>query len=106
MNTMLKWKRCLAALAFVCVSVVVPALSADAEPAPPPVQEESNWVKFREGAKQAGGAIADGTKNTAKKVAEGAERAGDAVVRGSKKAGEAIAEGYEEAKEYVEEKVD
>lgn len=75
------------------------------EPAPV-VQEQSNWERFKRGAREAGAAVADGTKNTARKVADGAERAGDAVVRGSKKAGHAIAEGYEDAKEYVEEKID
>lgn len=69
------------------------------EPAPMPVQEESQWERFKFGAKEAGGAIAEGTRRTAGK-------AGDAVVRGSKKAGRAIADGYEDVKDYVTEKVD
>lgn len=77
------------------------------EPAPvEPLPQESQWEKFKFGARQAGEAVATGTKNTAHKVADGADRAGDAIVSGSKKAGHAIAEGYEEAKDYVKEKVD
>lgn len=77
------------------------------EPAPvEPLPQESQWEKFKFGARQAGEAVAAGTKNTAHKVADGADRAGDAIVSGSKKAGHAIAEGYEEAKDYVKEKVD
>ena len=73
---------------------------------PIPVQEPNNWERFKHGAKEAGSAVAEGTKNTARKVGDGAERAGDAVVRGTKKAGHAIADGYEDAKDYVEEKLD
>lgn len=60
-----------------------------------PVRQESQWEKFKAGARQAGSAVAQGTRNTAGKVADGAHRAGDA-----------IAEGYEDVKEYVKEKVD
>lgn len=79
------------------------------EPAPVPVEpvpQESQWTKFKASARQAGDAIATGTKNTAEKAADGAQRAGSAVVSGSKKAGHAIADGYEDAKDYVKEKVD
>lgn len=75
-------------------------------PEPAPVVQENNWEKFKESARQAGGAIAGGTRNTARKVGDGAEKVGDAIVDGSKKAGHAIAEGYEESKEYVQKKLD
>ncbi len=68
--------------------------------------EESQWEKFKEGARLAGEAVVQGTRNTAEKVADGAERAGTAVVDGSHKAGRAIAETYEDAKEYVEKKME
>ena len=82
------------------------AFAQAADEAPVVVEQESQWEKFKTGAKVAGEAIAQGSKNTAEKVADGAHRAGEAVVDGSKKAGKAIAEGYEDAKEYVKEKVE
>lgn len=71
-----------------------------------PVNQENNWEKFKDGTKQAGEAVVDGTKNTARKVADGAGDVGEAVVDGSKRAGHAIAEGYDDAKDYVKEKLD
>jgi hypothetical protein len=48
---------------------------------------ESNWEKFKEGAKQAGSAAWAGTKNVAKKT------------------GDFVGEKYDESKAYVDEKV-
>lgn len=79
---------------------------AGEEPVPEPMEQESQWEKFKSGAKQAGEAVAAGSRNTAHKVADGAERAGDAMVRGSKKAGRAVADGYEDTKDYLKEKLD
>lgn len=55
-------------------------LAADSAP------EQSNWVKFREGMKQAGSAAWEGTKNVAEKT------------------GDYVSEKYDEAKDYVHEK--
>ena len=106
------WYGCVVFAMMVCLFGFDPVLGAD-EPQvgevpveSEPVQPENQWEKFKAGARQAGQAVAGGTKNTMGKVADGAHRAGDAVVEGSKKAGHAIAEGYEEAKEYVQEKID
>lgn len=71
-----------------------------------PATGESNWQKFKRGAKEAGGAAWSGTKNVAGNVAEGAHKAGGAVATGAKKTGAFIAEGYEEVKEHVVEKID
>ena len=60
---------------------------------------QSNWEKFKDGAKQAGSAVADSTKSAAQKT-------GSAVSRGAKKTGEFFADGYEDVKDYVEEKTD
>lgn len=73
-----------------------PLFAAD-EPvvAEPVVVEESQWEKFKEGAKTAGEAVVQGAKNTGEKVADG-----------TKKTGHAIAETYEDAKDYVKEKME
>lgn len=99
----------LAMLVFILGFFATAGFSADGEyivEEPAPAQEESQWERFKAGAKEAGGAVAEGTKRTARKVGDGAEKAGDAIVRGSKKAGHAIADGYEDVKDYVKEKVD
>lgn len=82
----------LAVTAVVNPACVAPARAADETPAVI-IEEQSQWEKFKEGAKLAGEAVVQGTKNTAGKVADGAERAG-----------EAIAEKYDDAKAYVHEK--
>jgi hypothetical protein len=87
-------KMLAAVLAAVVVAGGACARAADEVPAVT-VQEESQWEKFKEGAKIAGGAVVQGTKNTAAKVAEE-----------SKKAGHAIAETYDDAKGYVKEKME
>lgn len=47
---------------------------------------ESNWQRFKEGARQAGGAAWEGTKNVARKT------------------GDFLDEKYDEAKDYIQEK--
>ena len=74
--------------------VTDPEDSPDPEP-----QELSNWQKFKQGAKQAGGAVASGTRNVAGKTA-------GAVSHGAKKTGEFFSEGYQDAKEYIHEKTE
>lgn len=78
-------KYVIAALMAGCLWTV--GARAGEEPALEPV-EQSQWERFKTGAREAGGAIATGTKNTAKK------------------AGHAIAEGYEDSKDYIKEKLD
>lgn len=85
-------KYLIAALMAGCIWTVAGGGVAG-EPEPPlldpaVVEQESQWERFKSGAREAGGAIATGTKKTAKK------------------AGHAIAEGYEESKDYIKEKLD
>lgn len=56
-------------------------------------EEANNWGKFKEGVRQAGGAVADG-----------ARAAGKSVAGGAGKAGGVMAKGYGDVKEYVREK--
>ena len=92
-------------LIVACLSAMLAAgtcLAGESDIAPPPAtapKEQSNWERFKEGAKQAGGAVASGAKNAAGKTA-------DAVVHGAKKTGEFFSDGYQDVKEYVHEKTE
>lgn len=65
--------------------------------APVRAGEESNWEKFKEGARQAGEAAWEGTKNVARKT-------GDAIAEGAEKTGDYVERKYGEVNEYIDEK--
>ncbi len=76
-------KRMLLPVALSAVFMAGSALAADEAGA-----GQSNWEKFKEGAKQAGSAAWEGTKNAARKT------------------GDFVEETYDESKAYVQQKVE
>ncbi len=82
---------------FFMTVLAIALLSAGSLIAADSGESESNWEKFKVGAKQAGSAAWEGTKNTA-------EKTGDAIAEGAKKTGEFFSDKYHDAKEYIHEK--